>query len=146
MNIELTTASETAPLEILDFQVSARRAAGKSSLSLRFLCRNNCSVNHLHMPTLSWFDASQLQQFSRTLATARHPETCQIDLPDAGVRLTGAVRRLSGRWTTGRTIQVEALPSLATPFAPFMIHASHHDVKTYANKLYNRLWEVFTKG
>ena len=146
MNIELTTASETAPLEVLDLQVSARRTAGKSILSVRFLCRSERYANHLHMPTLSWFDANQLQRFSQELATAQHPEISQVDLVDAGLRLTGSVRRLAGRWTTGRTIQIEPLPSSATQFLPFTIHASYVDVKTYAGKLYNRLWELFTKG
>lgn len=146
MNIELATASKTAPLEVLDLQISSRPSAGRSLLSVRFLCRNEAYANHLHMPTLSWYDASRLQQFSQELAVARFPETCQADLIEAGLRLTGSVRRLAGRWTTGRTIKVEPLPSATTQFAPFTIHASHLDVTTYAQKLYNRLWEVFTRG
>ena len=146
MNIELATASETAPLEVLDLQVSTRRTTGRSLLSVRFLCHSDRYANHLHMPTLTWFDASQLQQFSQALATAHHPDTCQTDLPDAGLRLTGSVRRLAGRWTTGRTIRVEPMASADAQFVPFTIHASHLDVKTYAGKLYNRLWEVFTRG
>ncbi|GAB3558394.1 hypothetical protein [Spirosoma fluminis] len=146
MNIELATASKTAPLEVLDLQISLRPSAGRSLLSLCFLCRNEGAANRLLMPTLSWFDASQLQRFSQQLASARFPETCQIDLVDAGLRLTGSVRRLAGRWTTGRTIRVEPLPSAATQFAPFTIHASHLDVTTYAQKLYSRLWEAFTRG
>ncbi|MFD2569098.1 hypothetical protein ACFSUS_00540 [Spirosoma soli] len=146
MNIELATASKTSPLEVLDLQVSLRPSAGRSLLSVRFLCRNETHANHLHMPTLSWYDAHQLQQFSQELATARFPETCQTDLTEAGLRLTGSVRRLAGRWTTGRTIKVEPLPSAPSQFAPFTIHASHLDVTTYAQKLYNRLWEVFTRA
>lgn len=146
MNIELTTASETSPLEVLDLQVSTRPTTGHSLLSVRFLCHNDRYANHLHIPALTWFDASQLQQFSQQLATAQHPDVCRIDLIDAGLRLTGSVRRLAGRWTTGRTIQVEPIPSADVQFSPFTIQASHLDVKTYAGKLYNRLWEVFTRG
>lgn len=146
MNIELATASETAPLEILDLQVSSRRVTGRSVLSVRFLCHSDQYANHLHIPALTWFDASRLQQFSQTLATAHYPETCQVDLIDAELRLTGSVRRLAGRWTTGRTIRVEPTPSANAQFSPFTIHASHPDVTTYARKLYNRLWEVFTRG
>lgn len=146
MNIELATASETAPLEVLDLQVLARRSTGRSLLSVRFLCQNDQYADHLHIPTLTWFDASRLQQFSQALATSQHPETCRTDLIDAGLRLTGSVRRLAGRWTTGRTIYVEPTPSADSQFSPFTICASHPDVKTYAGKLYNRLWEAFTRG
>lgn len=146
MNIELTTESETAPLEILDLQVSSGRATGRSVLSLRFLCHGDRYASHLHIPTLTWFDASRLQQFSQTLATAQYPQTCQVDLIDAGLRLTGSVLRLAGRWTAGRTIHVEPMSPADAQFAPFTIYASHTDVKTYAGKLYNRLWEVFTRG
>ena len=146
MNIELITAYETAPLEVLDLQVSTRPSPGKSLLTVQFLCRNERYANHLYMPTLSWFDANQLQRFSQELATAQHPETYQVDLVDAGLRLTGSMRRLAGRWTTGRTVRIEPLPSSAKQFSPFSIHASHRDVKTYAGKLYNRLWELFTRG
>lgn len=146
MNIELTTASERAPLEVLDLDVTSRLAAGRSSLLVRFLCRKGVQDKHLKLPPLSWFDASQLQRFSQELATARHPQSVQTDLVDAGLRLTGSVRRVAGHWTTGRTIHIEPLPSSAKPFVPFTIHASHHDVRTYSKKLYNRLWEVFTRG
>lgn len=146
MNIELTTSSETAPLEILDLQVTTRRVTGRSVLSLRFLCHSDRYADHLHMPTLTWFDASRLQQFSQQLAVSQHPETCQVDLVDAELRLTGSVRRLAGRWTTGRIIRVEPMPAATAQFSPFTINASSSDVKTYANKLYNRLWEVFTRG
>ncbi|ADB38504.1 hypothetical protein [Spirosoma linguale] len=145
MNIELTTASETAPLEVLDLQVSSLRTAGKSLLSVKLLCRSERYAKHLQMPSLSWFDASQLQRFSQELATAQYPETSRIDLLDAGIRLTGSVRRLAGMWTAGRTIRIEPLPSSATQFTPFTIHASPNDIKTYASTLYSRLWELFTK-
>ena len=146
MNIELATESETAPLEILDLQVLTRRGTDRSLLSVRFLCHSDRYADHLHMPTLTWFDASRLQQFLQALATAQHPETCRIDLTDAGLRLTGSVRRLAGLWTTGRTIRVEPTPGADAQFSPFTIHASHLDVTTYAGKLHNRLWEVFTRG
>lgn len=146
MNIELSTASESSPFEVIDLQVSSRPKAGKSILSVRFLYRNDRYTNQLQMPELSWFDASQLQRFSQDLSVAHHPETCQTDLVDAGFRLTGSVRRLAGTWTTGRTVRIEPLPSSVNQFVPFTIHASHLDVKNYASKLYSRLWEVFTKG
>lgn len=146
MNIELSTASKTSPLEVIDLHVSARRTAGKSLLSVRFLCRDERNQNHLHLPELSWFDANQLQRFSQELAHTQYPMISQTNLIDAGVRLTGSVRRLAGTWTTGRTIRIEPLSTASYQFTPFTIHASLHDVKTYAGKLYNRLWELFTRG
>ncbi|GAB3893394.1 hypothetical protein [Spirosoma agri] len=146
MNIEFSTASDIAPLEVLDLQVTTGPASGKSRLSLSLLLRNERSTNHLHIPTLSWFDANQLQRFSKELAVAQYPETCEVELIDAGIRLSGSVRRLAGRWTTGRTIRIEPLPSSANQFAVFTIHTSNTDIKTYAGKLNNRLWEVFTRG
>lgn len=146
MNIELATDSGQAPLEVLDLEVTTRSAAGRSSLLVRFLCRKGVQDNHLKLPPLTWFDASQLQRFSQELAVARHPETIQVDLIDAGMRLNGSVRRVAGHWTTGRSIRIEPLPNAINVFAPFTIHASHLDVRTYSRKLYNRLWEVFTRG
>lgn len=146
MSIELATASETAPLEVIDLQVTTRPVAGRSLLSVRFLCQGARQDNRLNMPPLSWFDAGQMQRFSQELATAHYPDVVQTDLVDAGVQLTGSVRRVAGRWTTGRSIQVKPLPSAPNQFTPFTIYASHLDVKTYAGKLYNRLWEVFTRG
>lgn len=146
MNIELSTSTETAPLEVLDLQVTTRPSLGSSLLSLRFLCWKNRQANHLQVPPLSWYDANQLQRFSQELASAHFPETCQVDLPDAGVRLTGSVRRIAGHWVAGRTIRVEALPSADRRFAPFTIHGSQSDISSYARKLYSRLWEAFTRG
>ncbi|MBN8822466.1 MULTISPECIES: hypothetical protein [unclassified Spirosoma] len=145
MNIEFSTSSERSPLEVLDVQVSAQRSSGPSLLSLRFLCRSD-RFTDVHVPTLSWFDASQLERFSQQVASTEYPDTCQVDLLDAGVRLTGSVRRLAGVWTTGRTIRIEPLETAVNPFSPFTLHASHRDVKKYAGKLYQRLWELFTKG
>ncbi|QJW90626.1 hypothetical protein HNV11_15160 [Spirosoma taeanense] len=146
MSIELSTATETAPIEILDFQITTRQSAGSLLLSLCFLCRKDRQDNQLKLPPLSWFDASQIQQFSQQLAAAQHPETVEIDLIDAGVRLTGSVRRIAGHWNNGRTIRIEPLPSALKSFAPFTIQASNSDLKSYAGKLYSRLWEVFTRG
>jgi len=146
MNIELTTLSETAPLEVLDLEVTTRPVAGRSSLLVRLLCRRGLQDNHLKMPPLSWFDASQLQRFSQELAAAEYPDAVATTLVDAGIQLTGSVRRVAGRWTSGRTIRIEPLPNSAHRFTPFTIHASHLDVRTYSRKLYNRLWEVFTRG
>jgi hypothetical protein len=163
MIFELATGLDTAPLEILDTQVLWRSApvwpaprhpdkthigAPRSWLSVQFLCRKaaNRPIERLNLPALSWFDAGQLQRFTQDLATARHPATCQTDLPDAGLRLTGSVSRIAGRWTTGRTIAVEPIPGHERVFPAFTIHGSHHDFKTYAQKLYTRLWETFCRG
>jgi hypothetical protein len=146
MTIELTTAVETAPLEVLDLQVLPRPAPGKSLLSLRFLCRNDHYANHLSIPTLSWFDASQLQRFSQEVVATDYPHSCRVDLMEAGLRLTGTVRRLAERWATSRTIVIEPLPTSVNQFTPFTLQVSHRDASTYAGKLYNQLWEVFTRG
>ena len=146
MNIELTTASERAPVEVLDLEVLTRSIAGQSSLLVQFLYRKGTQDRHLKMTPLTWYDASQLQLFSHQLAEAQHPETVHINLVDAGIRLTGSVRQLAGRWVNGRTIRMEPLPGSGATFEPFTIHASCHDVSKYSRKLYNRLWEVFTRG
>lgn len=146
MNIELATPDETAPIEILDLQVTTRRSAGRSLLLMRFLLGNGAPDNHLNLPTLSWFDAGQMQRFTQELAGAQYPEIVELDLIDAGLRLTGSVRRAAGRWTTGRMIRVEPLPTRQRLFVPFTIYVSRTDLNTYARKLYNRLWEVFTRG
>lgn len=145
MNIELATTTETEPLEILDLEVTTRRSAGRSLLSMRFLLREG-PHDFLNLPTLSWFDAGQIQRFTRELASAQYPEIVAIDLIDAGLRLTGSVQRIAGRWTTGRSIRVEPLPERLRSFVPFTIYVSRTDLNTYARKLYNRLWEVFTRG
>lgn len=144
MNIELATASETAPVEILDLQVLAGTSSGKSSLSLRLLLRKDRKTTQLHVPTLSWFDASQLQRFAQDLA--HFPENCQITLLDAGVRLTASVRGLAERWSASRSIRIEPLPSSTNQFAAFTVHTSTQDIKMSIGKLNNRLWEVFTRG
>ncbi len=146
MNIELTTASERAPVEVLDLHVSTRSIAGQSSLLVQFLYRQEAQDRHLKIAPLTWFDAGQLQLFSQQLAEARHPETVCISLVDAGICLTGSVRRLTGRWLNGRTIHLKPLPGASVSFEPFTIHASCQDLSKYSRKLYNRLWEVFTRG
>lgn len=146
MNIELTTSSERAPVEVLDLEVMTRFTAGRSSLLVQFLYRKEAQDRHLKITPLTWFDASQLQRFSQELSEAGHPKTVRVNLIDAGIRLTGSVQRLAGRWTSGRTICMEPLPGTSTAFEPFTIHASCQDVSKYSRKLYNRLWEVFTRG
>lgn len=146
MNIELSTASEQAPVEVLDLEVLTRSVAGRSSLLVQFLYRKGAQDQHLEMTPLTWYDASQLQLFSQKLADAQYSETVCISLVDAGIRLTGSVQRLAGRWVNGRTIRMEPLRDSAVSFEPFTIHASCRDVTTYSRKLYNRLWEVFTRG
>lgn len=163
MILELATGPDTGPLEILDTQVLIRSAPGwpgsvqlgqartgapRSWLSVQFLCRRaaNRPAERLNLPALSWFDAGQLQRFTRDLATARYSLNCQTDLPDAGLRLTGSVSRIAGRQATGRSIAVEPIPGHERVFPAFTIHGSHHDFKTYAQKLYTRLWETFCRG
>lgn len=146
MNIELSTTTERAPLEVLDLQVSARRASGKSLLFLRLLCQNDYYINRLVIPPLSWYDAHQLQLFLQKLTEAQYPETSLVDLQDAGLRLVGSVRRVAGQPTSGRSVRIAPLPASATQFTPFTVHAMDADIKTYARKLYHRLWESFLKG
>ncbi len=146
MNIELTTSSERAPVEVLGLEVMTRFTAGRSSLLVQFLYRKEAQDRHLKITPLTWFDASQLQRFSQEMSEAGHSKTVCVNLIDAGIRLTGSVQRLAGRWTNGRTISMEPLPGANTNFEPFTIHASCQDVSKYSRKLYNRLWEVFTRG
>lgn len=143
MNIELDTIG-MVPLEMLDTQVSVRHDANTSHLSVEFLCRNNYQTDHLQLPPLTWFDAQQLQRFTAELAGGKSAETCQTELPDAGLRLTGTVQQTNK--TPGREIHVESLPGVGYSFVPFTISGSQHEIRTYARKLYNRLWEVFCRG
>ncbi|GAB3997047.1 hypothetical protein GCM10028807_41180 [Spirosoma daeguense] len=146
MEIELATASEVAPLEFLDLQVSSRRSVDQSLLSVKVLCRQNRYIRQLQIPTLTWFDANRLQRFSREIIAASQSQSFQTDLMDAGLRLTGTVRRQAGRGASERTIQVEPLPSASNQFSAFSIHTSCNDIRAYATKLHSRLWEVFTRG
>jgi hypothetical protein len=146
MIIDFAASPEVAPLEIIDLQVTTKRLADRSLLSVQFFFREDREDRCYQMPPLSWFDAGQFQRFSEELAAANHPNKVQGDLIDAGIRLTGYARRLSGRRNTGRTIHVEPLPTAEKQFKPFSLYASQNDVKTHAKKLYARLWEVFTRG
>lgn len=145
MNIELNTIG-TASHDLLDTQVILNRNRGNSPLSVEFLYRSDIQDDCLQLPPLSWYDAQQLQQFTTELASVKGVDTCQKDLPDAGIRLTGCVKKgiLSG--TSGRTIRVEALSKADRSFVPFSINGSQHEIQTYARKLYNRLWEAFCRG
>ncbi|MBD2705013.1 hypothetical protein IC229_30570 [Spirosoma sp. BT702] len=146
MEIELTTDIETAPLEVLDLQVSSRPDINQSLLSVKMLCRHDRNERQWQMPKLTWYEANRLQRFSREMAGSNHSKPYRMDLMDAGLRLTGSVRRQEGRWTSDRTIQIEPLPSSKNQFSAFTIHASRNDILAYASKLYHRLWEVFTRG
>ena len=143
MNIELNTAG-TAPLEVLDTHVSIKNGLECSHLSVEFLCRDELQDNHLQLPPLTWFDAQQLQRFTAELAGVKSVETCQTELPDAGVRLTGMVQQSDV--VTGREIHVEPLPGNRQSFVPFTISGTQNEIRSYARKLYNRLWEVFCRG
>lgn len=143
MNIALNTTG-TVPLEVLDTQVSMKRDADCSHLSVEFLCRDSFSDNHLELPPLTWFDAQQLQRFTAELAGVKSVETCQAELPDAGLRLTGTVKQAS--IANGREIRVEPLPGMGKSFVPFTISGTQNEIRNYARKLYNRLWEVFCRG
>lgn len=142
MEFELTTLSETSPLEVLDMLVQNRREAGQSLLSVRFECRRGRERNHLKLPLLTWFDANQLQQFIHRVALSHRVDTCQIDLPDAGLRLIGSGRRA----TTERTIRVEALPNAHQRFSPFAINGNELSLNRYTRLLSQRLWEAFCRG
>ena len=111
-------------------------------MSLRFLCRDGRDTNHLHIPTLSWFEAHQLQNFFQNLSLVKHPDIHSVDLSNAGLRLTGS----ADRRTAGRSIRIEPLGAPVRSFSPFTVHVSYHDMKAYTGKLYNRLWEFFTKS
>ncbi len=142
MQFELTTLSETSPLEVLDMLVQNRREAGQSLLSVRFECRRGRERDQLKLPLLTWFDANQLQQFIQRLALPHRPGTYQVDLPDAGLRLTGFGQKAS----TVRTIQVEALPNANNRFSPFAINGDQSSLNRYTRVLSQRLWDAFCRG
>lgn len=142
MHIELSTSSEALPFELLDVLVQNRKDEGahRSLLSLHFVGRRGPQADRLKMPLLTWFDAHQLQSFTRQLANAAtRPDNCQMDLPDAGLRLTA-----SG--ISHRSIRVEALPSAPRRFAPVTINGTPSSLHDYAKVLYSRLWEAFCRG
>lgn len=141
MEFVLTTFSETSPFEVLDMLVQNRREAGQSFLAVRFECRRGRERDQLKLPLLTWFDANQLQQFTQCLLGAGRSDTCQIDLPDAGLRLTG-----HGRPFSEHTIRVESLPSAGKRFPPFAINGNQLSLKRYTRLLSQRLWEAFCRG
>ena len=142
MEFELTTLSETSPLEVLDMLVQNRREADRSLLSVRFECRRGRERDHLKLPLLTWFDANQLQQFIQRVALSHRVDTCQMDLPDAGLRLTGSGRRAAAE----RTIRVEPLPHAQHRFSPFAINGNQMSLNRYTRLLSQRLWEAFCRG
>ncbi len=100
----------------------------------------------MSLPPLSWFDANLLQAFTKQLAASTRLESCQVELPDSGLRLIGTTLRNLDRPANERTIRVEPLASATRQFAPFSLNGTQADIRTYARKLYNRLWEVFCRG
>jgi hypothetical protein len=139
MNIELTSSTEPTPFELLDVLVQNRREADQSLLSLHFVGKRGTQTDRLKMPLLTWFDANRLQQFTQQLANSPRPADYQMDLPDAGLRLTA-----SGK--TRRSIRVEALPTATRRFAPVEINGTTNGLRDYAKVLYTRLWEAFCRG
>jgi hypothetical protein len=151
MNIELSLASGQATAELLDTLVYHRYASERASLSVQFLCRRKADSkvrqdDRMSLPPLSWFDAHQFQAFTKQLAKATGLEQYQVDLPDAGLRLTGVATREGGRRSETRMIRVEPLVSASRMFTPFSINGTPADIRAYARMLYNRLWEAFCRG
>lgn len=139
MNIELSTSAEPAPFELLDVLVQNRRDNNRSLLSLHFVGKRGRQTDRLKMPLLTWFDANRLQQFTHQLAYSTRLESCHIDLPDAGLRLTSGGKNK-------RSIRVEALPSAQRRFTPVEINGTATGLRDYAKVLYTRLWEAFCRG
>lgn len=146
MNIELSTSAEPAPFELLDVLVQNRRDrdANRSLLSLHFVGKRGPQTDRLKMPLLTWFDANRLQQFTQQLANADwsdrvRPDACQMDLPDAGLRLIACGKNR-------RSIRVEALPTANRRFSPVVINGTATGLRDYARVLYTRLWEAFCRG
>ncbi len=152
MNIELSLSSEKATAELLDTLILHRPANRQAPLSVQFLCCQKTDDDSIHqtnrmsLPPLSWFDANLLQAFTKQVAASTRLDSCQVELPDSGLRLTGMTRRDLACQASGQTIRVEALPTAARQFAPFSLNGTQADIRTYARKLYNRLWEVFCRG
>jgi len=152
MNIELSLSSEKATAELLDTLILHRPANSQAPLSVQFLCCQKTDDDSIHqtnrmsLPPLSWFDANLLQAFTKQVAASTRLGSCQVELPDSGLRLTGMTRRDLALKESGQTIRVEALPTAARQFAPFSLNGTQADIRTYARKLYNRLWEVFCRG
>lgn len=141
MEFVLTTLSETSPLEVLDMSVQNRREAGQSLLAVRFECRRGRERDQLKLPLLTWFDANQLQQFTQRLSGADRFDVHQVDLPDAGLRLTG-----HGLPFGEHTIRVEPLANARKRFSPFVIRGNQLSLSRYSRLLSQRLWEAFCRG
>lgn len=151
MNIELSHSSQKVPAELLDTLILHRPANGCAPVSVQFLCRSTTDAtvqqnDRMSLPPLSWFDANLLQAFTKQLAASTRLESCQVELPDSGLRLIGTTLRNLDYTTNERTIRVEPLASAARQFTPFSLNGTQADIRTYARKLYNRLWEVFCRG
>ncbi|WP_019986514.1 hypothetical protein [Rudanella lutea] len=151
MNIELLLSSEETTAELLDTLVLHRPGQGRPPLSVQFLCRpKGASARRqdarMSLPPLSWFEAYQLQAFTGRLATATGTESYQVELPEAGLRLTGLATRSGNRLAEARLIRVEPLRNAARMFVPFAINGTPADIRAYARMLYNRLWEAFCRG
>ncbi|GAA4467145.1 hypothetical protein GCM10023189_50240 [Nibrella saemangeumensis] len=136
MNIAPSTSEDLLPYELLDVQVQTRPQAGQSLLWVQFLCSRDNQPDQKKMPPLTWFDANQLQQFVQQLTVESHPENVQVDLPDAGLRLTST-------GVVDTTIRIEPLPKARGKFVPFAIKTSGMGIRRYARLLYQRLWEAF---
>lgn len=146
MTIELSTATEPTPFELLDVLVQNRRdtEANRSLLSLHFVGRRGLQNDRFHMPLLTWFDANRLQQFTHQLANAElvgrlRSSDCHVDLPDAGLRLTAVGK---GR----HSIRIEALPSAKRRFTTVVLNSNATGLHHYARMLHTRLWEAFCRG
>ncbi|TAE25268.1 MAG: hypothetical protein EAZ91_19435 [Cytophagales bacterium] len=150
MNVELSLNSGQITAELLDTLILPRFANGRASLSVEFLCRQKTDASvqqdRLRLPALSWFDANLLQSFTKQLALATRLENCQVELPDAGLRLIGLSGRDRVLPADARAIRVEPLTTAPRQFAPFVLKGTQADIRTYARKLYNRLWEAFCRG
>jgi len=141
MNIQLSTSAELAPFELLDVLVQNRRDgdANRSLLSLHFVGKRGRHTDRFKMPLLTWFDANRLQQFTYKLANNTQVESCFMDLPDSGLRLTAGGKNRN-------TIRVEALPTAQRRFTPVEINGTVNGLRDYAKVLYTRLWEAFCRG
>lgn len=142
MDFEITTLSKTSPVEMLDMHVQNKREAGRSFLSVQVLYRRDQQDNQMKMPLLTWFDANQLQHFAQQVFGTNELSKCQIDLPDAGLRLTGY-----GQQSTAKSmIKVEALPDSGHRFTPIAINGNSLNLEHYSQLLSQRLWEAFCRG
>lgn len=146
MSIQLTTTPDTAPFDVLDVSVQTRRRANESWLSVQVRGRRGQQADQQwQIPGLSWYDAHQLRQFTNRITRPGQMSQYRVELPDAGVQLTGssAGRSIHQPETSGRTIRVEPLPGAARSFNPFVLSGSRADLSYYAGRLSQRMWEAF---